>query len=156
LKPSNLAISNRRTPRKRGRENTFSDLSFLLLAVVAVVTKTFSDSGLYRLLKHDDELRAVCGFVRCPHRISILRRLKSLVPVTEEQISRFGGRILKTVEIGTQFSELSAIDGTMYQSIGRLWHKKHRQQGLIPAGLRNVDIEFFLCYSRARQSTRNY
>jgi hypothetical protein len=41
--------------RKRGRENTFSELSFLLLAVVSVVTKTFSDSALYRLLKSDKQ-----------------------------------------------------------------------------------------------------
>ena len=98
-------------PRKRGRENTFSELSFLLLAVVAVVTKTFSDSALYRLLSEDEELRAACEFIRVPHRSSILRRLKSLVPSAEEQISRFGARILQTVEIGTQFSEVSAVDG---------------------------------------------
>jgi len=28
-----------------------------------------------------------------------------------------------------------------YQAIGAKWHKKHRQQGLIPLGLRNVDVE---------------
>lgn len=38
---------------RRGRKPDFSDLSFLLLAVVAVVTKTFSDSELHPLLERD-------------------------------------------------------------------------------------------------------
>ncbi len=29
----------------------------------------------------------------------------------------------------------------MYQAVGAKWHKKHRQHGLIPLGLRNVDVE---------------
>ncbi len=143
-------------PRKRGREPTFSELSFLLLAVVAVVTKTFSDSALYRLLNHDKQLRRTCEFIRVPHRSSILRRLKSLVPMAEEQISRFGVRILQEIESGKQFSEVSAIDGRMYQSIGRLWHKKHRQQGLIPAGLRNVDTESSWSKSASRGWVQGY
>jgi len=53
---------------RRGRKPDFSDLSFLLLAVVAVVTKTFSDSELHRLLERDAELRTALEFSRVPHR----------------------------------------------------------------------------------------
>ncbi len=143
-------------PRKRGRENTFSELSFLLLAMVAAVTKTFSDSALHRLLHQDAQLRAACEFVRLPHRSSILRRLKSLVPAAEEQISCFGKRILRKFEIGKQFSKVTAIDGRMYQSVGRLWHKKHRTQDLIPSGLRNVDIESSWSKSASRGWVQGY
>jgi len=143
-------------PRKRGRENTFSELSFLLLTVVAVVTKTFSDSALHHLLSEDKQLCRVCEFIRVPHRSSILRRLKALLPSAEEQISRSGNRILNEVEIASQFSKISAIDGRMYQSIGRLWHKKHRQQGVIPEGLRNVDIESSWSKSAARGWVQGY
>lgn len=128
-------------PKKRGRENSFSDLSFLLLAVVAVVTKTFSDSALHRLLSEDWRVCTACEFPRVPHRSSILRRLKALLPSAEEQISRCGKRILQEIEIGDQFSTVSAIDGRMYEAVGRLWHKKQRRQGVIPVGLRNVDTE---------------
>jgi len=142
--------------RKRGRENTFSELSFLLLAVVSVVTKTFSDSALYRLLKSDKQLRAACEFIRVPHRSSILRRLKQLVPSAEEQISHFGARLRAEFQSGEQFSEVSAIDGRMYQSVGRLWHKKHRQQNLIPEGLRNVDTESSWSKSASRGWIQGY
>ena len=57
---------------RRGRKPDFSPLSFLLLAVVAVVTKTFSDSELRRFLEKDRELRARLGFSRTPHRVSDL------------------------------------------------------------------------------------
>ena len=120
---------------RRGRKPDFSPLSFLLLAVVAVVTKTFSDSELRRFLEKDRELRARLGFSRTPHRTQIMRRLKSLVPTAEEQVSWFGKQILREVPISEANSEVSATDGRMYQALGPLWHKKHRQAGLIPTGL---------------------
>jgi hypothetical protein len=38
-------------------------------------------------------------------------------------------------------SEVSAIDGRMYKARGPHWHKKDREKGLVPTGLRNVDTE---------------
>ena len=127
--------------RQRGRKPDFSELSFLLLAVVAVVTKTFSDSALHRLLLRDDGLCTTLGFQRVPHRTRFGKRLKSLVAVAEQQIAGLGKIILAEVELGTHQSEVSATDGRMYQALGPLWHKKHRAEGVIPPGLRNVDVE---------------
>ncbi len=126
---------------RRGRKLTFSELSFLLLAVVAVVTKTFSDSELHRLLSKDAALLAALEFRRVPHRTRILRRLKTLVPIAEEQISLFGKTILRETANPEKHSQISAADGRMYQAIGPRWHKKDRQKGVIPLGLRNVDIQ---------------
>jgi hypothetical protein len=125
----------------RGRKLTFSDLSFLLLAVVAVVTKTYSDSELHRLLTKDTGVLSVLEFSRVPHRTRILRRLKRLVPIAEEQISLFGKNILTETAKDESHSCVSATDGRMYQALGPKWHKKDRQVGLIPVGLRNVDVE---------------
>ena len=125
---------------KRGREPHFSDLSFLLLAIVAVIIKTFADTELKRLLQTDSRLRQTCGFSRVPHRTTILRRLKSLTSQAEHQISVMGADILAQVA-REQSQTVSAIDGRMYQALGPRWHKKQRQAGEIPAGLRNVDCE---------------
>jgi len=125
----------------RGRQLTFSDLSFLLLAVVAVVTKTYSDSELHRLLTKDEALREALLFERVPHRTRIGRRLKRLVPVAEEQISRCGQVILSDTRKAADEAVISAIDGRMYRASGPRWHKKDRQAGEIPAGLRAVDTE---------------
>ena len=136
-----LCYQKTERPNNRGRKPDFSELSFLLLAVVAVVTKTYSDSELHRLLQKDKQLLLVLGFPRVPHRTWIMRRLKWLVPVAEEQISLAGEEILAEFELGENHSEVSAVDGRMYQARGPLWHKKHRQDGIIPVGLRNVDTE---------------
>lgn len=126
------------TKCKRGRQPHFSDLSFLLLAVVAVVTKTFADAELFRLLQTDWRLRQVCGFARVPHRTTILRRLKSLTRQAEQQIACLGAEILAAVTV-TEAQTVSAIDGRMYQALGPRWHKRDRQAGIIPPRLRNVD-----------------
>ncbi|MDQ3751118.1 MAG: hypothetical protein M3367_19190 [Acidobacteriota bacterium] len=141
---------------KRGRKPDFSPLSFLLLTVVAVVTKTFSDSELHRFLEKDSGLQTVLDFSRVPHRTQIMRRLKSLVPDAEEQISKFGKRTLIEVPTTETNSEVSAVDGRMYQALGPKWHKKHRQQGVIPAGLRNVDVESSWSTSNYRQWVQGY
>ena len=125
---------------KRGRRQKFSDASFLLLAVVAVVTKTFADSELFRLLQADAALCAACGFAGVPHRTTILRRLKHLTAEAERQISLTGTKILLLVA-AEESQTVSAIDGRMYQARGPRWHKKHRRDNLIPSGLRNVDQE---------------
>jgi len=141
---------------KRGRKPDFSSLSFLLLAVVAVVTKTFSDSELHRFLEKDSPLQAALGFSRVPHRTQIMRRLKSLTEVAEEQISLFGKEILSKVTIPKNCSQVSAVDGRMYQALGPKWHKKDRQNGFIPLGSRNVDVESSWSTSHYRGWVQGY
>ncbi len=126
---------------KRGKRRDFSACSFLLLAVVAITTRTFRDSELCKLLEKDERLcRAVC-FARVPHRTTIGRRLTGLVPEAEAQIAALGQQIVTEVKPQADQSEVSAIDGRMYKAQGPLWHKKDRETGRIPVGLRNVDRE---------------
>ncbi len=140
----------------RGRKLTFSNLSFLLLAVVAVVTKTFSDSELHPLLTKDTALLAVLEFPRVPHRTRILRRLKTLVPLAEQQISLFGKTILSETASIENWSSVSATDGRRWQAVGPKWHKKDRQNGVIPVGLRNVDTESSWSKSGSRGWVQGY
>ena len=59
--------------RQRGRPRTFSGRAFLLLAVVAVVLRTFKPQELHTLLFKDSPLRQTLGLVRVPHRRTIDR-----------------------------------------------------------------------------------
>lgn len=125
---------------KRGRRRKFSDDCFLRLAVVAVVTKTFADAELVRLLHADARLRAACGFLVVPHRTTVLRRLKNLTAEAERQIAVTGTEVLAALG-AAQSQSVSAIDGRMYQARGPRWHKKDRRADLIPMRLRDVDQE---------------
>jgi len=127
--------------KKRGRKPDFTELSFLLLAVVAVVTKTFSDSELDRLLLQDKEVCRALGFSRVPPRTRLGKRLTSLREAAEEPITELGKTILAEVEPGTNYSQVSAADGRMYQAEGRKWHTKQRTEGVVPPGSRNVETE---------------
>jgi hypothetical protein len=128
-------------PAKRGRRREYSSLAFLLLAAVAVTLHTFQDSELHRLLSSDERLRRALEFSRVPHRTTIGRRLASMVPEAEAQIAALGRVLLAEVEPGEDRSQLSAIDGRMYEASGPQWHGRDRRAGVIPQRLRAVDTE---------------
>ena len=126
---------------RRGRKPTYSARSFLLLAVVAVTTRTFRDSELRRLLEGDAKLREALAFASIPHRTTIGRRVATLLPEAEAQISLLGRQILDEVKPDASQSEVSALDGRMYEAVGPQWHAKNRREGRVPQGLRNVDTD---------------
>ncbi len=126
---------------KRGKKPDFSALSFLLLAVVAVTTRTFRDSELRKLLERDSALLEALEMPRVPHRTTIGRRMASLVKEAEAQINLLGKQVLEQIEPHKDQSQVSAIDGRMYQSCGNLWHRSSRSKGVIPSGVRNIDTE---------------
>src|SRR2546427_11418119 len=127
--------------RQRGRPRTFSGLAFLLLGVVGVVRRTFKPQELCTLLTKDARLRQRLGFSRVPHRRTVERRLDATLLETEAQVRALGHQVLAEVEPGPDEPQASAIDGRMYQAQGPRWHKRDRNQGRVPVGLRNVDTE---------------
>jgi hypothetical protein len=128
-------------PVRRGPKATFQDLSWLLLAVVAVALRTFKDRELHALLSKDEALRQACGFCRVPHRTWIGRRLNASVPLAEAQIAALGQVIQAEVQPTPEQSAVSAVDGRMYKALGPRWHKADRRAQRLPLGLRNVDTE---------------
>ena len=128
-------------PPKRGKRRDFSALSFLLLAVVAITTRTFRDSELCKLLGKDARLLRALAFERVPHRTTIGRRMMALVPEAEAQVAALGQQMATEVRRAAGQSEVSAIDGRMYEALGPLWHKKDREKDQIPVRLRNVDTQ---------------
>src|SRR4051812_37111098 len=96
---------------QRGCPRTFSGRAFLLLAVVAVVLRTFKSSELCTLLTKDAGLRQRLGFSRVPHRRTIARRLDATMPEAEAQVHALGQRLLGEVEPGPDEPQASAIDG---------------------------------------------
>lgn len=144
------------TAPKRGKRPDFTELSWLLLAVLAVTLRTFKDSELQRLLTKDDGLRETLGFCRVPHRTWIGRRLNSLVAAAETQIAALGQVIVAEVVPAADECAASAIDGRMYEAVGPRWHKADREAARVPPGLRNVDTESTWSKSGYRQWVQGY
>lgn len=121
---------------KAGRPRTYSQLSFLLLAVVAVTLRTFKGLELHKLLEKDAHLRTEIGLDTVPHRRTIERRLDVLQHEAEVQVAALGQRIVNEIEPAAEVQVASAIDGRMYKAGGPLWHQKQRKAGIIPLHLR--------------------
>ncbi len=126
---------------KAGRPRTYSGLSFLLLAVVAVTLRTFKGLELHKLVAKDARLRSELGFAAVPHRRTIERRLDALQQEAEAQVAALGHQIVEEIEPSAEVQAVSAIDGRMYKARGPLWHHKQRKEGVIPLHLRNVDCQ---------------
>ena len=141
--------------RKVVKPPTYSDFSFLLLTIAAVVLRTFDSIELHRLLSKDDGLRAACEFPQVPPRKTIARRLSQLIPAAEEQIRLCGRQIIAQIAAPDE-PLTSAIDGRMYQAAGPKWHAKHRRENLIPPGLRNVDTDSYWSKSDYRGWVQGY
>ena len=129
------------SPPRRGKQRDFTALSFLLLAVVAVTTRTFRDAELCKLVSRDARLLSALGFPRVPHRTTIGRRIAGLAPEAEAQVAALGERLAEEVKPPPGVSQVSAIDGRMYEAAGPKWHKADRLKGRVPARLRGVDTE---------------
>ncbi|MCA1850424.1 MAG: hypothetical protein LC672_05110 [Acidobacteria bacterium] len=129
------------TKSKPGRPRTYSGLSFLLLAVVAVTLRTFKGLELRRLVDMDTSLRQALGFRRVPHRRTIERRIAGLQAEAEAQVAALGQEIVETFSAADKPPPAGSIDGRMYEARGPKWHQKQRKQGIIPRGLRDVDTE---------------
>jgi hypothetical protein len=124
---------------KPGRPRTYSGLSFLLLAVVAVTLRTFKGLELRRLLEKDARLRRELGFARVPHRRTLERRLAALQPEAEAQVAELGRCISERVKPPDDLPVAASVDGRMYEALGPKWHQKQRKAAIIPRRLRNVD-----------------
>src|SRR5438270_5006886 len=126
-------------PRKLGRPRTYSGLSFLLVAVVAVTLRTFKGLALQRVFTQDARLRREIGWEKVPHRKTIETRLQSLQAEAETQVAALGQQIVSAIEPPKLLPLGSAIDGRMFAARGPKWHQKQRKKGILPGGLRNVD-----------------
>jgi hypothetical protein len=123
----------------RGRPLFFDTRSFFLLAICALILRSFKAAELERLLLRDLSLRSTLGFSRMPHRKTIARRIAGLLPEAERQIKELGQEILSAT--ANKEPAIRAIDGRMYEAQGPRWPKQDRQAERVPIGLRKVDKE---------------
>lgn len=82
--------------------------------------------------------------------------MSALVAEAEEQIAALGQVIRAEVPPAADESEVSAVDGRMYEAAGPKWHKSSREAGVVPVGLRNVDTESKWSKSGSRGWVQGY
>ncbi len=76
--------------------------------------------------------------MRIPNRRTLDRRLAESAPQAEAQIQALGWVLsLEAVSDAT----IAASDGSAFATPGPVWHKRDKQAGIVPKGLRGLDTD---------------
>jgi len=131
-------------PAKRGRPTTYPETLFLKALVIMIVKHLHKVHELLSVLNEPtfemQQLRHLLSENgRYPTRRTWERRLKGLPASLPGQIGCFGRYLVELVAPWATSGRAVAVDSTILRSNGGVWHKKDREQGLVPHS--SIDTE---------------
>ena len=124
--------------RKRGRPVVYSDRLMVKALLIMVVRRLYSAYSLLAFLEQDTELTRVLRVELSndqgcfPSRRTWERRLARLPDTLPGLIGALGRHLVSLIEPWQQMGRAAALDSTMLRANGGVWHKKHREQGVVP------------------------
>jgi len=147
-------------PGKPGHPKEYSDGKLFNVATVATLKRKHRPCEVYRFLRVHPQVCQACGFVvytrrelheqgidpdrdlpdglqALPCERTFRRRFPKLSRATRRQIQAWGEYLIDRAKVTD--ATVVSVDKKMIEAQGPLWHKKDRQAGRIPQGLRNVD-----------------
>jgi len=134
-------------PPKRGRGHPFvyGNALFLKALVIMTVKQVFTVHGFLGILAQPTaEMHRVRQMLtddqgRFPHRRTWERRLASLPNSLPAQIACLGCLLVAVLRPWARCGRAAAIDSTVLQARGGVWHKKDRETGIVPHS--SIDTE---------------
>jgi hypothetical protein len=130
--------------RPPGRPKTYSDRLVMKALVIMLIRRLYTAYALLSFLNQNDAVAAqlrplLCEHGRFPSRRTWERRLAHL-PHTLPGLIGYGGRhLVALLTPWATHGRAVAFDSTALETGGGVWHKKHREQGLIPHS--SIDTE---------------
>ena len=123
--------------RGRGRPKYYPDRLFLKALVIMIVRHLHKVHELLSVLDEPTaEMQALRGLMtvkgRYPSRRTWERRLKVLPDSLPTQIGCLGRYLVAMICPWTDCGRAVAADSTVLRAKGGVWHKKHREQGIVP------------------------
>ena len=124
-------------PRGRGRPALYSDRVFLKALVIMIVRRLPKVHLLLAVLDEPSpemqRLRALLTEQgRYPTRRTWERRLRAIPATLPAQIGCLGRGLVEVLQPWTEGGHAAAMDSTVLRAHGGVWHKKHREAGLVP------------------------
>lgn len=124
-------------PAKRGRPNFYTNRLFLKALVIMIVRHLHNVHSLLTVL---DQPTPEMGRLRVlltengrfPSRRTWERRLQTIPQTLPAQIVCLGQHLLALIQPWQDYGRAAAIDSTILRARGGVWHKKHREQGVVP------------------------
>ncbi len=124
-------------PPQRGRPVTYSDRLFLKALVIMVLKRLPTVHALLAVLDQPTpEMRQLRGLLtedgRFPARRTWERRLAAIPTRLPDQIACLGVEFVGLLAPWRERGRAVAIDSTALAARGGVWHKKHREAGVVP------------------------
>lgn len=124
-------------PRQRGRPVTYSERLFLKALVVMVLKRLPTVHALLAVLDQPTpEMRRLRELLtdggRFPTRRTWERRLAAAPATLPAQIACLGHELVGLLDPWRDRGRAVAIDSTVLAARGGVWHKKHREAGVVP------------------------
>jgi DDE family transposase len=123
---------------RRGAPKFYSEKTMFKVYVVSLLKQLWAHRSLWRYLSSVPLVATACGLVGLPDRRTLDRRLVEIGPEAERQIQALG--LALSLEAVTD-ATVAANDGSVFATLGPVWHKKAKAAGIIPEGLKGVDRE---------------
>jgi hypothetical protein len=123
--------------RLRGRPKTSSERLIMKALVIMIVRRLYTAYALLALLDQDDAVAArlrplLCEHGRFPSRRTWERRLATRPPSLPGVIGYGGRPLVALLHPWALHGRAVAVDSTALATGGGVWHKNHREQGVIP------------------------
>jgi hypothetical protein len=123
--------------RPRGRPYLYSEKLFMKALVIMIVRRLHRVGELLAVLEEPTpEMRMVRQLLaeegRFPARRTFQRRLKALPERLPEQIGCLGRYLVEVFKPWESRGRAVALDSTVLQAKGGVWHKKDREAGVVP------------------------
>jgi hypothetical protein len=120
-----------------GRPPVYSDRLFLKALVIMLVRNVSTVSGLIAILEQPTwEMQALRARLtehgRFPTRRTWERRLATLPSTLPARIGCLGRHLVGLIDPWADGGHAVAIDSTVLHARGGVWHKKHREAGVVP------------------------
>jgi len=124
--------------RGRGRPKVYPDRLIVKALIIMVVRRLYSAYSLLAFLGQDTALtRELCALLtdnkgRFPSRRTWERRLEALPESLPGLIGALGRYLVRLIQPWATYGRAAALDSTALRAKGGVWHKKHREQGIVP------------------------
>lgn len=124
-------------PRRRGRPDYYADRLFLKALVIMIIRRLRTAYELLAVLAQPTaEMQTLRGLLtvgeRFPNRRTWERRLNRLPTTLPGQIGCLGRALVARIQPWARGGRAVALDSTLLRARGGVWHKKHREAGIVP------------------------
>lgn len=123
--------------RKRGRPKVYTDRLIIKALIIMIIRRLSTATSLLNFLEQETALTQQLRVLliqddRFPARRTWERRLKALPDTLPQQIGCLGRLLVERLHPWQHWGRAVAVDSTPLRAKGGVWHKKHREQGIIP------------------------